>query len=33
VLPFYPFVNGFIGRHRDEYVDPVPAGYRRQVGL
>lgn len=33
VLPFCPFVNEFIGRHRDEYVDLVPAGYRRQFGL
>ena len=33
VLPFCPFVNDFIGRHRDEYGDLVPAGYRPQFGL
>ena len=33
VLPFCPFVKEFIGRHRKEYVDLVPAGYRRQFGL
>jgi predicted GNAT family acetyltransferase len=32
VLPFCPFVNGYIQRHR-EYADLVPAGYREQFGL
>jgi uncharacterized protein len=33
VLPFWPFVNEFIRRHRDDYVELVPADYRRQFGL
>jgi uncharacterized protein len=33
VLPFCPFVNEFIHRHRDDYVELVPAGYRREFGL
>jgi uncharacterized protein len=32
VLPFCPFVNGYIERHR-EYVDLVPESYRAQFGL
>lgn len=32
VLPFCPFVNGYIKRHR-EYVDLVPEHHRRQFGL
>jgi predicted GNAT family acetyltransferase len=32
VLPFCPFVNGYIERHR-EYADLVPAQYRAQFGL
>ena len=32
VLPFCPFVNGFIHRHR-AYVDLVPEGYRPQFEL
>ena len=32
VLPFCPFVNGWIGRHR-EYVDLVPEAYRAQFDL
>lgn len=33
VLPFCPFVNEFIHRHRDDYVGLVPAAYRWQFGL
>jgi uncharacterized protein len=33
VLPFCPFVNGFIRRHRAEYIELVPERYRRQFGL
>jgi len=33
VLPFCPFVNDFIRRNRDEYVELVPEGYRPQFGL
>jgi uncharacterized protein len=33
VLPFCPFVNEFIRRHRDEYVELVPERYRREFGL
>ena len=32
VLPFCPFVNGYIERHR-EYVDLVPEANREQFGL
>lgn len=32
VLPFCPFVNGFIERHR-EYVDLVPESDRERFGL
>ena len=32
VLPFCPFVNGYIQRHR-ELVDLVPEPYRAQFGL
>jgi uncharacterized protein len=32
VLPFCPFVKGFIERHR-EYVDLVPAAKREQFGV
>jgi predicted GNAT family acetyltransferase len=32
VLPFCPFVNGFIERHRD-YAELVPEPYREQFGL
>ncbi len=32
VLPFCPFVNGYIERHR-EYVELVPAANREQFGL
>ena len=32
VLPFCPFVNGYIERHR-EYVDLVPEQLRDQFGL
>jgi uncharacterized protein len=33
VLPFCPFVRGYIARHADSYVDLVPAEYRYQFGL
>ncbi len=33
VLPFCPFVNEFIRRHRDEYVELVPERYRQQFEL
>ena len=33
VLPFCPFVNDFISRHRDDYVELVPEGYRQEFGL
>ena len=33
VLPFCPFVNEFIRRHRKEYVGLVPERYRREFGL
>ena len=33
VLPFCPFVNVFIRRHRDDYVELVPEGYRQEFGL
>lgn len=32
VLPFCPFVQGFIKRH-DDYLDLVPDQYRSQFGL
>ena len=32
VLPFCPFVNGYIQRHR-EYTDLVPEAYREEFGL
>jgi hypothetical protein len=32
VLPFCPFVNGYIERHR-EYADLVPEQFRAQFGL
>jgi uncharacterized protein len=32
VLPFCPFVQGFMGRH-PEYVDLVPEAYRKRFGL
>jgi hypothetical protein len=32
VLPFCPFVNGYIQRHR-EYADLVPEEYRSHFGL
>jgi uncharacterized protein len=32
VLPFCPFVNGYIERHR-EYAELVPEAYRDQFGL
>ena len=32
VLPFCPFVRGFIDRHHD-YLDLVPAAQREQFGL
>jgi predicted GNAT family acetyltransferase len=32
VLPFCPFVNGYIKRHA-EYQDLVPEGYREEFGL
>jgi uncharacterized protein len=32
VLPFCPYVRGFIDRHR-EYLDLVPAGRRSEFGL
>jgi predicted GNAT family acetyltransferase len=32
VLPFCPFVNGYIERHR-EYVDLVPDAFCRRFGL
>jgi uncharacterized protein len=28
VLPFCPFVRGYIARHREEYLDLVPADLR-----
>ena len=33
VLPFCPFVNDFIRRHREDYAELVPEGYRPQFGL
>ena len=33
VLPFCPFVNDFIRRHRDCYVELVPERYRQEFGL
>ena len=33
VLPFCPFVNEFIRRHREEYVGLLPERYRREFGL
>jgi predicted GNAT family acetyltransferase len=33
VLPFCPFVNAFIRRHRDGYVELVPERYRQEFGL
>ena len=33
VLPFCPFVNDFIDRHREEYVELVPERYRQGFGL
>ena len=33
VLPFCPFVRGFIDGHRDEYLDLVPADLREGFGL
>ena len=32
VLPFCPFVNGYIARHR-EYADLVPDAFRARFGL
>jgi uncharacterized protein len=32
VLPFCPFVNGYIDRHR-EYVELVPDAFRARFGL
>jgi predicted GNAT family acetyltransferase len=32
VLPFCPFVNGYIARHR-EYADLVPEAFRARFGL
>ena len=32
VLPFCPFINGYLGKH-PEYVELVPAEYRKQFGL
>jgi predicted GNAT family acetyltransferase len=32
VLPFCPFVNGYISRHA-EYADLVPDGFREQFGI
>jgi predicted GNAT family acetyltransferase len=32
VLPFCPFVNGYIARHR-EYVELVPDAFRARFGL
>jgi predicted GNAT family acetyltransferase len=32
VLPFCPFVNGYIARHR-EYVELVPDAFRTRFGL
>jgi uncharacterized protein len=32
VLPFCPFVNGYIARHA-EYADLVPGGFREQFGV
>ena len=32
VLPFCPFVNGYIERH-PQYADLVPAEYRERFGL
>jgi uncharacterized protein len=33
VLPFCPFVNDFIRRHRDDYFELVPERYRLEFGL
>jgi hypothetical protein len=32
VMPFCPFINGFISRHR-EYAELVPAEHRERFGL
>jgi predicted GNAT family acetyltransferase len=33
VLPFCPFVRGFIDKHRDDYLDLVPVDQRPQFDL
>jgi predicted GNAT family acetyltransferase len=33
VLPFCPFFNEFIRRHRDDYVELVPERYQQEFGL
>jgi predicted GNAT family acetyltransferase len=33
VLPFCPFVNEFIHRHRDDYFELVPERYQLEFGL
>jgi predicted GNAT family acetyltransferase len=33
VLPFCPFVRGYIARHPDDYLDLVPAEQRRHFAL
>jgi uncharacterized protein len=33
VLPFCPFVNGYIDKHREEYLDLVPEDQRKEFGL
>lgn len=33
VLPFCPFIRGYIARHRDDYVDLVPSADRSSFDL
>ncbi len=33
VLPFCPFVSGYIGKHPDEYLDLVPEDRRKDFDL
>jgi uncharacterized protein len=33
VLPFCPFVRGYIAKHPDEYLDLVPEGHRADFDL
>ena len=33
VLPYCPFVRGYIDKHREEYLDLVPVEQRPEFGL